>query len=80
MRERCNIGDLDLKRLNPTEIKQLRLWASYRAQTLSRTIRGIMRHEKALHDLAVQEGYDEQTATSLARQKFCYVVSCQIYS
>lgn len=32
---------------------ELRLWASYRAQTLARTVRGIMYYEQAIRLLAV---------------------------
>lgn len=57
----------------------LRLWVSNRQQTLARCIRGMMRHEDAIRDLARMEGHSEKQAILLARQKFCLVVSCQIY-
>ncbi|KAL3620450.1 Callose synthase 9 [Castilleja foliolosa] len=42
-----NASDEDL-RDNPSHILELRFWASYRGQTLARTVRGMMYYRKAL--------------------------------
>uniref|UniRef100_A0A0E0AEQ0 1,3-beta-glucan synthase n=1 Tax=Oryza glumipatula TaxID=40148 RepID=A0A0E0AEQ0_9ORYZ len=75
--------------------EELRLWASYRGQTLTRTVRGMMYYRKALElqaflDMAKDNGYratelmseDSQLMTqckAIADMKFTYVVSCQQY-
>uniref|UniRef100_A0A0E0E6M9 1,3-beta-glucan synthase n=1 Tax=Oryza meridionalis TaxID=40149 RepID=A0A0E0E6M9_9ORYZ len=75
--------------------EELRLWASYRGQTLTRTVRGMMYYRKALElqaflDMAKDDGYratelmseDSQLMTqckAIADMKFTYVVSCQQY-
>uniref|UniRef100_A0A7S4EG16 1,3-beta-glucan synthase n=1 Tax=Pseudo-nitzschia australis TaxID=44445 RepID=A0A7S4EG16_9STRA len=56
-----------------------RRWASIRAQTLSRTVNGMMYYEKALRLLANMERLDEDTTNDLIGEKFGYVVSCQVY-
>ncbi|WZZ56681.1 hypothetical protein YC2023_056788 [Brassica napus] len=74
---------------------QLREWVSYRGQTLSRTVRGMMYYRMALELQCFQEyteyaahsgylpsaSYDEfmNRARALADLKFTYVVSCQVY-
>lgn len=60
-------------------IEETRRWASIRAQTLSRTINGMMYCEKALRLLANLERLDEDTTNDLMGEKFGYVVSCQVY-
>lgn len=60
-------------------IDETRRWASIRAQTLSRTVNGMMYCEKALRLLANLERLDEDTANDLMGEKFGYVVSCQVY-
>lgn len=42
-----NTLDFELKE-NPNDLLELRLWASYRGQTLARTVRGMMYYRKAL--------------------------------
>jgi callose synthase len=75
--------------------QQLRLWASYRGQTLARTVRGMMYYKYALELQGSQEGAsttDEEeglpvdrpgglvrSAKVQAELKFTYVVSCQSY-
>lgn len=59
---------------------ELRLWASNRGQTLSRTVDGMMLHERALKLLASWEGLSGAAITRTVVQKFTYVVSCQAYS
>lgn len=47
--ERTTVSEEDLRRTVDAELEEkLRLWASYRGQTLSRTVRGMMYYRKAL--------------------------------
>ncbi|MCO5597148.1 hypothetical protein L7F22_051223 [Adiantum nelumboides] len=69
----------------PELVLQTRLWASYRGQTLARTVRGMMYYRRALQLQAYMEasGDDKERnkaeAEALADLKFTYVVSCQKY-
>jgi len=76
--ERLGIKDED-KIWSPKYIDETRRWASIRAQTLSRTVNGMMYCEKALRLLASLERLDEDTTKDLLGEKFGYVVSCQVY-
>lgn len=58
---------------------ELRLWASLRGQTLVRTVQGMMFGEEAIRLLAKLEGVDADRVDDLVKQKFNYVVACQIY-
>ncbi|KAF0698946.1 Aste57867_10468 [Aphanomyces stellatus] len=66
---------------------EVQLWASYRGQTLARTIRGMMYNEEAIKFLYWLElGNDEPMPDSGVKEldemvalKFNYVVTCQIY-
>ncbi|GMH49304.1 hypothetical protein TrRE_jg1805, partial [Triparma retinervis] len=58
---------------------EVRRWASIRAQTLSRTVSGMMLNEKALRLLAKLEGHDKEAVDELICEKFGYVVACQVY-
>jgi len=60
-------------------INETRRWASNRAQTLSRTVNGMMYSEKALRLLANLERLDEETTNDLLGEKFGYIVACQVY-
>ncbi|GMH89989.1 hypothetical protein TL16_g11630, partial [Triparma laevis f. inornata] len=60
-------------------VDEVRRWASLRAQTLSRTVSGMMLNEKALRLLARLEGHDSETIDDLMCEKFGYVVACQVY-
>lgn len=60
-------------------IDETRRWASIRAQTLTRTVTGMMYCEKALRLLANLERLDDDTTDDLMGEKFGYVVSCQVY-
>eukprot|EP00562_Extubocellulus_spinifer_P006927 CAMPEP_0178517366 /NCGR_PEP_ID=MMETSP0696-20121128/25651_1 /TAXON_ID=265572 /ORGANISM="Extubocellulus spinifer, Strain CCMP396" /LENGTH=2108 /DNA_ID=CAMNT_0020147789 /DNA_START=313 /DNA_END=6639 /DNA_ORIENTATION=+ len=60
-------------------IDETRVWASLRAQTLTRTVSGMMYFEKALRLLANLERLDEDTTNDLMGEKFGYIVSCQVY-
>ena len=60
-------------------LDELRLWASFRGQTLTRTVEGMMLHERALKLLASWEGLHNGELGAKVVQKFQYVVSCQAY-
>ncbi|CAK9310309.1 unnamed protein product [Citrullus colocynthis] len=95
--ERVQCGsDSEEELKNNEELEeQLRLWASYRGQTLTKTVRGMMYHRKALElqaflDTAEHQellkGYKDAVDSPLWAQcqaavdmKFSYVVSCQQY-
>ena len=71
------------ERENPgcLEMKELRLWASYRGQTLARTVRGMMVNAKALNLLCkFEEKHVADHAEHIVRAKFQFVVSCQVYA
>ncbi|CAL4963325.1 unnamed protein product [Urochloa decumbens] len=66
----------------------IRLWASYRGQTLARTVRGMMYYRRALelqcyedmiNDEADLGGEEVARSKAIADIKFTYVVSCQLY-
>jgi len=76
--ERLGIQD-DEKIFTKKYINETRRWASIRAQTLSRTVNGMMYCEKALRLLANLERLDEDTTDDLLGEKFGYIVSCQVY-
>jgi len=59
--------------------QETRRWASCRAQTLQRTVNGMMYYEKALRLLANMERLDEDTTNDLMGEKFGYIVACQVY-
>eukprot|EP00611_Tribonema_gayanum_P022145 TRINITY_DN4392_c0_g1_i8.p1 TRINITY_DN4392_c0_g1~~TRINITY_DN4392_c0_g1_i8.p1 ORF type:complete len:2019 (+),score=952.03 TRINITY_DN4392_c0_g1_i8:563-6058(+) len=59
--------------------QETRLWASLRAQTLSRTVEGMMYYEAALRLLAHLEKIQPEQAEAIVRHKFQYVVACQVY-
>lgn len=54
-------GMVDDKELwtNPAKLRELRLWASYRGQTLARTVRGMMYYYRALKMLAFLDSASE---------------------
>lgn len=62
-----------------THLQELRMWASMRAQTLFRTVEGMMHSEAAVRLLAELEGIDNKQCDLLAKLKFNYVVACQVY-
>jgi callose synthase len=76
--ERTGIQDEE-KMWSPKYVEETRRWASIRAQTLSRTVNGMMYYEKALRLLANMERLDDDTTNDLIGEKFGYVVSCQVY-
>lgn len=64
---------------DPQSAIELRLWASLRGQTLTRTVQGMMYGEAAIRLLAEIEQVPEQHIEELIKTKFTYVVACQIY-
>eukprot|EP00567_Pseudictyota_dubia_P000459 CAMPEP_0197467590 /NCGR_PEP_ID=MMETSP1175-20131217/65644_1 /TAXON_ID=1003142 /ORGANISM="Triceratium dubium, Strain CCMP147" /LENGTH=2205 /DNA_ID=CAMNT_0043003667 /DNA_START=287 /DNA_END=6905 /DNA_ORIENTATION=+ len=76
--ERVGIQDEE-KVWSKKVINETRLWASLRAQTLTRTVNGMMYFEKALRLLANLERLDDDTTNDLMGEKFGYIVSCQVY-
>ena len=77
--ERTGAADDGTEIWRSSVLAETRRWASIRAQTLSRTVEGIMYYEDALRLLAQLEGVQHEEAEVLVRQKFTYVVSCQVY-
>ncbi|KAI3712123.1 hypothetical protein L1987_70672 [Smallanthus sonchifolius] len=87
------MGVENLEDLDDRGKEELRDWASFRGQTLSRTIRGMMYYQKALKlqaflDMAEDDGYDaiergndtlSAQLDALADLKFTHVVSCQMF-
>eukprot|EP00250_Pteridium_aquilinum_P008090 c17661_g1_i2 orf=354-6008(+) len=80
-----NIGPLD-----PDVLLKLRLWASYRGQTLARTVRGMMYYRRALmlQSFLENEGnesssdaiaFESRLAKATSDLKFTYVITCQKY-
>jgi callose synthase len=59
--------------------RETRIWASLRAQTLFRTVEGMMQTEAAIRFLGELESIRPQVVNTLAVLKFNYVVSCQVY-
>lgn len=76
--ERLGIKDEE-KLWSKKYAEETRRWASIRAQTLQRTVNGMMYYEKALRLLANMERLDEDTTNDLLGEKFGYIVSCQVY-
>ncbi|CCI10635.1 hypothetical protein ABG067_005709 [Albugo candida] len=84
--ERIDVGSAEEAQQHfPQEI---RLWASYRGQTLARTVQGMMLYEEAikiLHWLEIGSGHGrtaeqkQQQLQDMVRLKFSYVCACQVY-
>lgn len=64
---------------SPKHLQHLRIWASCRAQTLYRTVDGMMYNEAALRLLAELEQLAAPEVDLLSKLKFNYVVACQVY-
>ena len=60
-------------------LQETRMWASLRAQTLFRTVDGMMHSEAAIRLLAELESTSFPEIDVLAKLKFNYVVACQVY-
>ncbi|KAK3198514.1 hypothetical protein Dsin_021929 [Dipteronia sinensis] len=91
--ERMGCENLDRLKDEGKE-EELRNWASFRGQTLSRSVRGMMYYREALklqafldmaEDEDILEGYEaaernnRQFADALSDLKFTYVISCQMF-
>jgi hypothetical protein len=61
------------------DLQETRMWASLRAQTLFRTVDGMMHSEAAVRLLAELEQISSVDIDTLAKLKFNYVVACQVY-
>ena len=61
------------------EIQSLRMWASNRAQTLYRTVEGMMHTEAAVRLFCEIEQLTHTETDLLCKMKFNYVVACQVY-
>ena len=70
---------MHVQSISSQEAAELQRWASDRSQVLSRTVRGVMRYGDALRVLARLEGVREDAIELLVRQKFEYVLTCQLY-
>ena len=57
---------------------ETRMWASLRAQTLARTVQGMMYYEAALRLLSRLEKVDPSVAEDLIKEKYSYVVAAQV--
>lgn len=75
--ERKKIDESDI--WSPSHIQDLRMWASLRAQTLFRTVEGMMYTESAIRLLAELEDLSADNVDLLCKLKFNYVVACQVY-
>lgn len=64
---------------SPEHLADLRIWASCRAQTLFRTVDGMMYTEAAIRLLAELEQLSAPEVDWLCKMKFNYVVACQVY-
>jgi len=60
-------------------ILETRIWASLRAQTLYRTVTGMMYTEAALRLIAHLEEIPDKEIENIVKVKFTYVLACQVY-
>ena len=65
---------------SPKYIQELRIWASCRAQTLFRTVEGMMYTEASIRLLSDLEDCEHSDIEIYSKIKFNYVVACQIYA
>ncbi|CAE7582975.1 CALS5, partial [Symbiodinium microadriaticum] len=61
-------------------LQATRMWASMRAQTLFRTVEGMMFSEAAIKLLGELEDLGEDVVNALTKLKFSYVVAAQAYA
>ena len=76
--ERLGLSD-DQNIWNAKYLQETRMWSSLRAQTLFRTVEGIMYSEAAVRLLADLEQIAVPEIEVLSKLKFSYVVACQVY-
>ncbi|PIN24305.1 1,3-beta-glucan synthase/callose synthase catalytic subunit [Handroanthus impetiginosus] len=71
--DKADSSDVELQE-NPSSAMELRFWASYRGQTLARTVRGMMYYRRALmlqsHLETRPLGEDDSSRTSFTTQAF----------
>jgi len=77
--ERRNIANDEQQVWSSKHLQQLRCWASLRAQTLYRTVEGMMHSEAAIRLFAELEQVSPAEVEIFAKLKFNYVVACQVY-
>ncbi|CAH0520192.1 unnamed protein product [Peronospora belbahrii] len=84
--ERVDVSSAEEAQKNHPE--EIRLWASYRGQTLARTVQGMMMYEdaiKILHWLEIGSSpgksaeQKQKQLQDMVRLKFSYVCACQVY-
>uniref|UniRef100_M4C3J1 1,3-beta-glucan synthase n=1 Tax=Hyaloperonospora arabidopsidis (strain Emoy2) TaxID=559515 RepID=M4C3J1_HYAAE len=84
--ERVDVSSAEEAQKNHPE--EIRLWASYRGQTLARTVQGMMMYEdaiKILHWLEIGSSpgksadQKQSQLQDMVRLKFSYVCACQVY-
>lgn len=78
--ERRGITDDQVSIWSSKHIMETRMWASLRAQTLFRTVEGMMYSEAAIRLIAELEEIEQSKIDVLAKLKFNYVIACQQYS
>jgi hypothetical protein len=76
--ERRGLAD-DAMIWSAVNLQETRMWASLRAQTLFRTVDGMMYTEAAIRLLAELEQTSSPEIECLSKLKFNYVVACQVY-
>ena len=76
--QRLEIAD-DQSIWAPKNIQATRMWASLRAQTLYRTVDGMMQSEAAIRLLGELEQLSTADIDIFSKLKFSYVVACQVY-
>lgn len=76
--ERQKLSD-DQLIYSAANLQETRIWASLRAQTLFRTVEGMMYTETALRLLCELEQLSASEINCLSKLKFNYVVACQVY-
>ncbi|KAJ8575892.1 hypothetical protein ON010_g3317 [Phytophthora cinnamomi] len=84
--ERVDVSSAEEAQKNHPE--EIRLWASYRGQTLARTVQGMMMYEdaiKILHWLEIGSSpgktaeQKQSQLQDMVRLKFSYICACQVY-
>ena len=64
---------------SPQFLQETRMWASMRAQTLFRTVEGIMQYQRALGFLGSIEDVPRSLIPHFVKQKCSYIVTCQVF-
>ncbi|WOH13573.1 hypothetical protein DCAR_0833083 [Daucus carota subsp. sativus] len=69
-------GMININEIWTTKVRDLRLWASYRGQTLARTVRGMMYYSRALKMLAFLDTASELDIREGSRELYTVKHSC----